>query len=77
MTVSQVVKLLLKKKLVERREHPKDSRSKIVSLSESGFSILNRALPLVEAVDQEFFGKLDQNLLEFNQWLMDLEEKNS
>ena len=76
MTVSQVVKLLLKKKLVERREHPKDSRSKIISLSESGFSILNRALPLVEAVDQEFFGKLDQNLLEFNQWLMDLEEKN-
>lgn len=58
MTVSQVLKLLLKKGLVERREHPQDSRAKVVFLTDIGRERMNQALPLVEAIDQTYFGQL-------------------
>ncbi|MGT2906608.1 MarR family winged helix-turn-helix transcriptional regulator [Streptococcus dentiloxodontae] len=76
MTVSQVIKLLLKKGLVERREHPQDSRAKVVFLTDSGRERMNRALPLVEEIDQAYFGQLGNQLTVFNQLLIKLEETN-
>ncbi|EHJ52622.1 MarR family winged helix-turn-helix transcriptional regulator [Streptococcus macacae] len=76
MTVSQVLKLLLKKGLVERREHPKDSRAKVVFLTDSGREHMNQALPLVEAIDQAYFGQLREQVADFNQLLIKLEEMN-
>ncbi|MGT2929367.1 MarR family winged helix-turn-helix transcriptional regulator [Streptococcus dentasini] len=76
MTVSQVLKLLLKKGLVERREHPQDSRAKVVFLTDAGRERMNQALPLVEAIDQDYFGQLDNQLADFNQLLIKLEKRD-
>lgn len=76
MTVSQVLKLLLKKSLVERREHPQDSRAKVVFLTDAGRERMNQALPLVEEIDQDYFGQLDNQLAVFNQLLIKLEERD-
>ncbi|MFS9338029.1 MarR family winged helix-turn-helix transcriptional regulator [Streptococcus intermedius] len=74
MTVSQVLKLLLKKGLVERREHPQDSRAKVVFLTDIGRERMNQALPLVEAIDQTYFGQLGSQVSDFNRLLLKLEE---
>ena len=76
MTVSQVLKLLLKKGLVERREHPQDSRAKVVFLTDAGRERMNQALPLIEAIDQTYFGQLEEQLSAFNRLLIKLEENH-
>ena len=76
MTVSQVLKLLLKKGLVERREHPQDSRAKVVFLTDIGRERTNQALPLVEAIDQTYFGQLGSQVSDFNRLLLKLEEND-
>lgn len=76
MTVSQVLKLLLKKGLVERREHPQDSRAKVVFLTDIGRERMNQALPLVEAIDQTYFGQLGIQVSDFNRLLLKLEEND-
>lgn len=76
MTVSQVLKLLLKKGLVERLEHPQDSRAKVVFLTDIGRERMNQALPLVEAIDQTYFGQLGIQVSDFNRLLLKLEEND-
>ena len=76
MTVSQILKLLLKKGLVERREHPQDSRAKVVFLTDAGRERMNQALPLIEAIDQTYFGQLEEQLSAFNRLLIKLEENH-
>ena len=76
MTVSQVLKLLLKKGLVERREHPQESRAKVVFLTDIGRERMNQALPLVEAIDQTYFGQLGIQVSDFNRLLLKLEEND-
>ena len=59
MTVSQIIRLLVKKDLIMREIHPKDSRANIILLTKQGLQKVNQALPLVEGIDQAFFGKLE------------------
>ena len=58
MTISQIIRLLVKKELIMREVHPKDSRANIILLTDRGLQKVNQALPLVEGIDQAFFGKL-------------------
>lgn len=60
MTVSQLANLLEKKQLIERTPHPTDTRAKSVRLTEKGGIVLQKALPLVEGVDQKFFAPLGE-----------------
>ena len=76
MTVSQIIRLLVKKELIMREAHPKDSRANIILLTETGLQKVNQALPLVESIDQAFFGKLEDKTEVFNQLLMKLEAEN-
>lgn len=55
MQVSQVVRLLEKKKLLARAPHPTDSRAKALKLTAAGEKLLARALPVVESADAAFF----------------------
>jgi DNA-binding MarR family transcriptional regulator len=55
MQVSQVVRLLEKKKLLARAPHPADSRAKALRLTAAGEKLVRRAVPLVEAADAAFF----------------------
>lgn len=54
-TVSSVLKTLVGKKLVTRREHPVDTRAKILNLSPAGLRLLEKSLPLVHAADKELY----------------------
>ena len=76
MTVSQIIRLLVKKGLIMREVHPKDSRANIILLTDMGLQKVNQALPLVEGIDQAFFGKLENNTETLNQLLMELEAEN-
>ena len=76
MTVSQIIRLLVKKGLIMRDVHPKDSRANIILLTDMGLQKVNQALPLVEGIDQVFFGKLEDKTEILNQLLMELEAEN-
>lgn len=76
MTVSQIIRLLVKKELIMREVHPKDSRANIILLTDTGLQKVNQALPLVEGIDQAFFGKLENNTETLNQLLIKLEAEN-
>ena len=76
MTVSQIIRLLVKKDLIMREVHPKDSRANIILLTDTGLQKVNQALPLVEGIDQAFFGKLENNTETLNQLLIKLEAEN-
>ena len=76
MTVSQIIRLLIKKEFIMREVHPKDSRANIILLTDTGLQKVNQALPLVEGIDQAFFGKLENNTETLNQLLIKLEAEN-
>ena len=55
MTVSTTLRLLEKKGLIVRKEHPTDTRAKKIKNTDEGEKILKTVNPIVEAVDKEFF----------------------
>lgn len=75
MTISQILSLLEKHGFVERKEHSRDTRAKAVILNEKGEAILQKAVPIVEQIDELFFGKLKNNEDRFNEFLTKLNEE--
>lgn len=55
MMVSKILRTLQLKEFIERRENEKDTRSKLVSLTEKGLIKLQEALKRVEITDNKFF----------------------
>ncbi len=56
MTVSKSLKKLVTQGLVDRIEHETDTRAKNVTLTAKGKKLVNKLVPIVEAIDTEFFG---------------------
>ena len=75
MTVSQILNLLEKYDFVTRKEHSRDTRAKAVILNKKGEKILQKAVPLVEQIDEFFFGKLNNNEKQFKHFLVKLNEE--
>ena len=75
MTVSQILNLLEKNDFVKRKEHSKDTRAKAVTLNKKGEEILQKAVPLVEQIDEIFFEKLDTDEGQFKHFLVRLNEE--
>ena len=73
MTVSQILSLLEKRGFVERKEPSRVTRAKTVLLIEGG-AILQKAVPLVEEIDEIFFGKLKSDEAQFKHLLGRLHE---
>ena len=71
MLTSNVLKALLKKKLIKREEHKIDTRAKVIYLTKSGQNILKKAVKAVEDFDKSFFNKL-VNSNKFNSELLKL-----
>lgn len=55
---SQVLRSLEQKGYIERHRRKGDERSKFSRLTEKGIKLVEQAIPLVEKVDDDFFGKL-------------------
>ena len=75
MTISQILSLLEKQNFVKRKEHSKDTRAKAVILNKKGEEILQKAVPLVEQIDEIFFEKLDTDEEQFKHFLARLNEE--
>lgn len=55
---SQVLRSLEQKGYIERYRREGDERSKFPRLTEKGAKLVEQAIPVVEKVDNDFFGKL-------------------
>ncbi|WP_374124497.1 MarR family winged helix-turn-helix transcriptional regulator [Leptotrichia hongkongensis] len=75
MTVSQILNLLEKNDFVKRKEHSKDTRAKAVILNKKGEETLQKAVPLIEQIDEIFFKKLDTDEEQFKHFLVRLNEE--
>jgi DNA-binding MarR family transcriptional regulator len=58
MTVSNSLKDMLKQGLVTRSESKKDTRAKKLGLTSKGKKFISELIPIVEGIDEEFFGVL-------------------
>ena len=58
MTVSKSLKKLVEQELVKRVENKKDTRAKIISLTEKGAALIKEIVPKVESMDKSFFANL-------------------
>lgn len=65
MTTSQVLRLLEKKQYIQRRQHPTDTRAKIIVLLDAGREKVNQGVPLIEEIDDIYFGSLQSDLTGF------------
>ncbi|MHA4808044.1 MarR family winged helix-turn-helix transcriptional regulator [Flavitalea flava] len=66
MMVSKVLRTLEEKKFIIRREHETDTRAKIIKLTATGETVLQKAIRQVENADLEFFSALKKDLSPFN-----------
>lgn len=57
MTVSKALKNLISIGLINRIEHKKDTRAKSISLTDNGKTLIRKLVPIVEKIDDKFFGK--------------------
>jgi DNA-binding MarR family transcriptional regulator len=53
---SEVLRTLERKRLIQRLPHPSDARAKHIVLTSAGRRLVRKAIALVEAADEEFFG---------------------
>jgi DNA-binding MarR family transcriptional regulator len=62
MMMSDLVKTLLQKNLIERHRQISDKRAYSLTLTPQGHSLTLKAIPLVEGVDAQFFKRETQGL---------------
>lgn len=77
MMTSEVVRTLEEKGLVTRAVHPLDPRARVVSLTAEGQHVAQRAVALVEAVDEQFFKDLGEQAPSFVQSMQQLIKVNA
>lgn len=68
MIVSKVLRTLQKNELIQRKESQKDTRSKLVFLTQEGVIRLQDALKLVEKTHSDFFSVIEKDI-QFNKTL--------
>jgi DNA-binding MarR family transcriptional regulator len=59
---SEVLRTLERKKLLRRLPHPSDARARCITVTPAGRRLVQRAVALVEGVDEEFFGAPGEEL---------------
>ena len=60
MTVSKSLKKLVAEGFIKRAEHETDTRAKSVRLTSKGQKLTSRLVPIVEAIDADFFSVLGE-----------------
>jgi len=61
MTVSKSLKKLVFQRLIKRVEHKDDTRAKSVYLTTKGKALISKLVPIVEKIDEEFFGMTNKS----------------
>ncbi|ATZ18129.1 MarR family winged helix-turn-helix transcriptional regulator [Mesoplasma melaleucae] len=76
MTISQILKLLMKKDLIEINKSENDLRSNNISLTPEGIKKLEKVLPLVEKIDKIFFYLNEEDNITFLELLNKINKNN-
>lgn len=76
MMVSKVLRTLEEKGFITRQEHETDTRAKTIRLTNSGESVLQKAIIEIENADLAFFSSLNENLPLFNSNMANLIDRN-
>lgn len=61
MTVSKSLKKLVAEGYIKRMEHKEDARAKSVLLTKKGKGLATKLVPLIEAIDNDFFGVIKKS----------------
>ncbi len=75
MTASKVLRSLEEAGLLNRRDHPTDTRSKLIELTKAGIKTLEQTKSTFKEFDKDFFGNL-KNEKKFKKSLNDLNKTN-
>ncbi|NYB51543.1 MAG: MarR family transcriptional regulator [Methanobacteriaceae archaeon] len=67
MVTSKIIRTLEDKGFIERTNDGKDSRAKYLHITQNGFKTLEKALKIVENVNNEFFEPLGSEKKQFNE----------
>jgi DNA-binding MarR family transcriptional regulator len=65
MMVSSLVKTLISKKLIQRKDHPSDARAYALHMTKSGVAKIQLCVPVVEGIDETFFRSTGPNYERF------------
>ena len=76
MMVSKVLRTLQDKELIGRQEHETDTRAKTISLTKNGQTTLQKAIKIVEQIDNDFFLVLKTQTKSFNSNMQTLITEN-
>lgn len=77
MTVSQILKGLQKIGYINRRPHSEDTRAKAVFLTDEGKKLMEKAIKVIEDLDNKFFAILGKGVNKFNADMIRLIKNNS
>lgn len=77
MTTSTVLRTLQAKGMIVRREHATDTRAKTVALTDTGKTLIKKAVVTVEQFDAAFFTPLSNKTKELNTLLSTLLKGNN
>lgn len=72
MLISKVVRTLERKHAIRRTPDPRDTRSKLLTLTDEGVDIILRSIPLVERAYEEYFSVVGDAEKQFHETLMRL-----
>lgn len=72
MSMSDLVSILIEKKLLKRSAHKKDKRAYSLHLTEKGHKQVLKAIPIVEGIDKLFFTKKTGELVKLVSCLRNL-----
>jgi DNA-binding MarR family transcriptional regulator len=61
MTLSKALKQLASDGYVTRTDMEEDTRTKSATLTKKGKELIGRLIPIIEKIDEDFFGSLDDN----------------
>ncbi|GHU36897.1 MarR family transcriptional regulator [Clostridia bacterium] len=76
MSISQIIRGLEEKGYLTRTDNPKDTRANAVKLLEKGQQAIKLALPIVEKIDEDFFGVLSKDENMFREFLHKLTDES-
>jgi DNA-binding MarR family transcriptional regulator len=72
MLISKVVRTLEKKRAIVRTPDPRDTRSKLLSVTDEGTRIILRCIPVIERAYEKFFAPVGENEPQLHETLLRL-----
>jgi DNA-binding MarR family transcriptional regulator len=72
MLISKVVRMLEKKRAIVRTPDPRDTRSKLLSVTDEGQHIILQCLPIIERAYENFFAAVGENEVQLHETLLRL-----